>query len=286
MLSLAVSPLPLVELERLPAPSCAAGGSGSQARGGSSTLPPRPLPRPTLPREGDKNRSTSPGRKRDLRWDKDQLKIHSSGKISELFGPLFEAQDDFDLQCRMPEPPLLLADRVTGLVAEAGVLGSGTIWTETDVNAGDWYLNDGYMPAGFMIESGQADLMLISYMGIDLLNQGQRVYRLLGCTLTYHGDLPSPGETLEYEIRINGHAKHGNIRLFFFEYDCVVNGLPRLTVRDAQAGFFSYAELEDALGILWTPEQGQADLRDDARVDPPLVSLHQDVLQQGRFDRL
>ncbi len=194
--------------------------------------------------------------RRTCRWNKDQLKIHSSGKISELFGPLFEAQDEFDLQCRMPEPPLLLADRVTGLDAEAGVLGTGTIWTETDVKAGDWYLNDGYMPAGFMIESGQADLMLISYMGIDLLNQGERVYRLLGCTLTYHGDLPSPGETLEYEIRINGHAKHGDVRLFFFEYDCVVNGQRRLTVRDGQAGFFSYAELEDALGILWTPEQG------------------------------
>ena len=36
------------------------------------------------------------------------------------------------------------------------------------------------MPAGFMIEAGQADLMLISYMGIDLLNRGERVYRLLG----------------------------------------------------------------------------------------------------------
>ncbi len=204
-------------------------------------------------------------------WNKEQLKIHSSGKISELFGPLFEPQDQFELQCRMPEPPLLLADRVTGLEAEAGVLGQGKMWTETDINEGDWYLNDGYMPAGFMIESGQADLMLISYMGIDLLNQGERVYRLLGCTLTYHGDLPSPGETLEYEIRINGHAKHGDVRLFFFEYDCIVNGERRLTVRDAQAGFFSHDELADALGVLWTPEKGLADLATDARLDAPLV---------------
>ena len=56
------------------------------------------------------------------------------------------------------------------------------------------------MPAGFMIGSGQADLMLISYMGIDLLNKGERSYRLLGCTMTYHGDLPTVGDTLEYEI--------------------------------------------------------------------------------------
>lgn len=267
----------------------AASAYGSEAKTDSSVFVgqnepcaiPAPLDRATRParpspeRESPTSHASGRGDVRSKRgptWNKEELKIHSSGRISELFGPLFKAQDQHALQCRMPEPPLLLADRVTGLDAKAGELGTGTIWTETDVSAGDWYLNDGYMPAGFMIESGQADLMLISYMGIDLLNQGERVYRLLGCTLTYHGDLPSPGETLEYEIRINGHAKHGDIRLFFFEYDCVVNGKPRLTVRDAQAGFFSYEELEDALGILWTPEQGKADLVDNARVDPPLVA--------------
>ena len=205
------------------------------------------------------------------KWDKADLEIHSSGRISELFGTLFAAQDEYDVQCRMPEPPLLLADRVTGMVAEAGVLGTGTIWTETDIEPGAWYLNGGYMPAGFMIESGQADLMLISYMGIDLLNRGERAYRLLGCTLTYHGDLPTVGDTLEYEIRITGHAKHGDIRLFFFEYDCIVDGEPRLTVRDAQAGFFTAQELADALGALWTPESGAAELQAEARVDGPVI---------------
>ncbi len=205
-------------------------------------------------------------------WSRAELKIHSSGKISELFGPIFEPQDHYAIQCRMPEPPLLLADRVVGLDAEAGVLGTGTIWTETDIAADSWYLNDGFMPAGFMIESGQADLLLISYMGIDLLNRGERAYRLLGCTLTYHGDLPTAGDTLEYEIRITGHANLGDIRLFFFEYDCIVNGERRLTVRDGQAGFFSGNELAEALGVLWSPTDGVGDLDADARVDGPAVA--------------
>ena len=205
-------------------------------------------------------------------WDRAQLEIHSSGRISELFGPMFAPQDRHTIQCRMPEPPLLLADRVSGIDAEPGVLGTGTIWTETDVVRDAWYLNGGYMPTGFMIEAGQADLMLISYMGIDLLVRGERSYRLLGCTLVYHGDLPTAGETLEYEIRITGHARHGDIRLFFFEYDCTVAGDPRLTVRDAQAGFFTADELRDAQGALWTPEAAAGDLSPDARVDPPVVA--------------
>ncbi len=230
--------------------------------------PTPPAPAPTAPAGAQ---TTAGGGPSGPTWDRAQLQIHSSGQISKLFGPMFEPQDRFAVQCRMPEPPLLLADRVTGLVAEPGVLGTGTIWTETDIGRDAWYLNGGYMPAGFMIESGQADLMLISYMGIDLLHRGERSYRLLGCTIVYGGDLPTVGDTLEYEIRITGHAKHGAIRLFFFEYDCSIAGQRRLTVRDAQAGFFTSDELREAQGVLWTPESGRSDLRADARVDPPVV---------------
>ena len=38
--------------------------------------------------------------------------------------------------------------------------------------------------------------MLISYLGIDLLSEGDRAYRLLGCGSMYHDDLPAVGDTL------------------------------------------------------------------------------------------
>ena len=53
--------------------------------------------------------------------------------------------------------------------------------------------------------------------------------------------------------------------------DTTAAGERRLTVRDAQAGFFNRQELADALGALWTPESGRAELRADARVDPPAI---------------
>lgn len=195
--------------------------------------------------------------------------LHSSGKISEAFGPLFAQQDGYARQCRMPEPPLLLADRMTGVDAVPGSMGTGTIWTETDVRTDSWYLNEGRMPSGIMIESGQADLMLISYLGIDFLNKGERVYRLLGCQLTYHRDLPAPGETLCYDIHVDGHAKHGDVRLFFFHYDCKIAGRPALTVRQGQAGFFTDAELADSAGIIWRPEDQE--IVAEPRLDPPMV---------------
>jgi len=199
--------------------------------------------------------------------DRDGLLTHAGGRISDIFGPLFAEQDGYPRQVRMPLPPLLLADRMTGLDAEPATMGTGSIWTETDVTDTSWYLHRGRMPAGVMIESGQADLMLISYLGADLLNRSERVYRLLGCELTYHGSLPRPGDTLCYDIHVDGHAAQGDVRLFFFHYDCHVDGEPRLTVRGGQAGFFTDEELADSAGILWDAETGQR--CDSPRLDPP-----------------
>ena len=199
--------------------------------------------------------------------DRAALTVHASGRISTIYGPLFTRQDEYEKQVRMPEPPLLLADRVTGIDAEPGTMGKGTIWTETDVTNDSWYLHNGRMPAGVMIEAGQADLMLISWLGIDFINKGERVYRLLGCDLTYHGDLPRPSDTLRYDIHCDGHAKQGDIGLFFFHYDCHIGDGVRLSVREGQAGFFSAADLKASKGILWSPETGECTA--NARLDAP-----------------
>lgn len=216
---------------------------------------------------------SSEPRPEGVRFSREQLAIHAGGRISEIFGELFERQDAFARQVRMPEPPLLLADRVTGLKAEAGSMGTGTVWTETDVRRDAWYLNAGRMPAGVMIESGQADLFLISYLGVDFQNRGERVYRLLGCELTYRGRLPAVGDTLRYDIHVDGHAAQGDIRLFFFHYDCRVGDGIRLSVRNGQAGFFTDEELADSGGILWDPESGEYDPQ--ARLDSPAIACGQ-----------
>ncbi len=221
------------------------------------------------------SRGLAPTRERPtpkgLTLDRDGLKVHAGGRISEVFGPAFAQQDAYRVQVRMPMEPMLLADRVTGLDATPGVLGRGTVWTETDVSWGGWYLHDGRMAAGVMIETGQADLLLVSYMGIDRLNQGARCYRLLGCELTYHRSPPRPGERLDYDIHIDGHAAQGDVRLMFFHYDCRTDGAPALTVRNGQAGFFTPRELADSAGILWKPEDQSIVPRSSARLDPPPV---------------
>jgi hypothetical protein len=59
--------------------------------------------------------------RRELRgFTRQDLEVHASGRISSIFGGLFAQQDGFARQVRMPEPPLLLADRVTDIEGEPG----------------------------------------------------------------------------------------------------------------------------------------------------------------------
>ena len=200
-------------------------------------------------------------------FDRATLEKLAVGRVSEFFGPRFAAQDDYHWQTRMPSPPLLLVDRVTAIDATPLSMAEGTIHTETDVRVDSWYLDScGRMPVGLLIEAGQADLLLISWLGVDLLNRGERVYRLLGCDLTFHGSPPAPGTTLRFEIHVDGHAEHDGVRLFFFRYDCRADGVLLFSVRNGQAGFFTLEELDASAGVLWRPA---AETPPWQRVDPP-----------------
>ncbi|MFE3593152.1 beta-ketoacyl synthase N-terminal-like domain-containing protein [Streptomyces niveus] len=235
---------------------------------------PRPAPLPAVPApEAAPAQLAKPGPE----FDRAQLEYLASGKISTLFGPRFAEQDAYPVQTRMPGPPMLFADRVTGidavpaaLVAPGPVRTDGRIWTETDVRADSWYLDaTGRMPAGLLIEAGQADLLLLSWLGVDLINRGERAYRLLGCEVTYHGRPPEAGDVLRYEIYIDGHAEHEDVRLAFFHYDCYVDGELRLSIREGQAGFFTPGELAGGGGVRWDPAERPPG--DDLPLDPPAV---------------
>lgn len=199
-------------------------------------------------------------------YDRKQLEILASGRIADVFGELFSQQENYHRQVRMPEPPLLLCDRVMSISGEPGTMKTGVIVTETDVTPDAWYLHQGRMPPGITIESGQADLLLISWLGADFENKSDRVYRLLGCELTFEGSLPKVGETLHYDIHVDGHARQGDTRLFFFHYDCHVDGKLRLKVRNGQAGFFSDKELAESAGVLWDAETAEPTPIEQARV--------------------
>jgi 3-hydroxymyristoyl/3-hydroxydecanoyl-(acyl carrier protein) dehydratase len=191
----------------------------------------------------------------DLIWNEEQLLEFAKGRIANVFGSRYSQIDNYTPRVRLPMPPYLLVSRVTKLKAKLHEYKPSTITTEYDIPIDSWYSTDGRIPWSVAVESGQCDLLLISYLGVDFANRGERVYRLLDCTLTYMDDLPQEGETLRYDISINSFAKSGDILLFFFSYDCYVKDKLFLKMTGGCAGFFTMAELDAGKGVIYTDKQ-------------------------------
>lgn len=255
--------------------------------------PPSPRPKPQSPANAEAKAKAMPAPtgaphtdgRRETPWlNRSALERVASDKISTVLGDVFKRQDSFRRQVRMPEPPLLLCDRVLCTDATAGVLEKGrTIWTESDVTWDKWYVHHGRVPPSVLIESGQADLLLISFMGVDFENAGQRVYRLLGCDLTYGDSLPAVGETLHYDIHIDGFARTGKTHMFFFHSDCRLGGPDGeivLSVRNGQAGFFDDEELRNSGGILWTPDDLEEDLNRVSLAAPVVANVKESLSKE------
>ncbi|BCV65849.1 beta-hydroxyacyl-ACP dehydratase [Shewanella carassii] len=221
-------------------------------------------------------------------WNYQDLVQYAEGDIAPVFGPEYAVIDSYRRRVRLPTTDYLLVSRVTKLNARLGEYKPSTMTTEYDIPVDAPYLVDGQIPWAVAVESGQCDLMLISYLGIDLENKGERVYRLLDCTLTFLGDLPRGGDTLRYDISINHFARNGDTLLFFFSYECFVGERLILKMDNGCAGFFTDAELADGKGVIRTEEESKARnlAMANKRQFQPLIHCKQQIFDYQRMRQL
>ncbi len=182
--------------------------------------------------------------------DKDMCMEFAVGKAGRVLGPQFDIIDTYPARVRLPDAPLMLVDRIMDIQGEICSLGPGKIVTQHDVTENAWYLDGGKTPVSISIEAGQADLFLCSYLGIDHAVKGKRKYRLLDARVTFHRQLPQPGDTIEYHIEIDRFLKQGDIYLFFFHYKGYINSELLISMRDGCAGFFTDEEVTNSGGII------------------------------------
>jgi acyl transferase domain-containing protein/3-hydroxymyristoyl/3-hydroxydecanoyl-(acyl carrier protein) dehydratase len=175
------------------------------------------------------------------------------GRLGETLGQQFAAVDALPSRVRLPDEPLMLVDRILAVKGEPLVLGSGEVVTEHDVLENGWYLDGGRIPTCVAVEAGQADLFLSGYLGIDLVTQGLAFYRLLDAVVTFHGELPGPGEVIHYEIHIDEFFELDHTWFFRFWFDATVGGRSLMSMRSGCAGFFTPKALESGKGLVAYP---------------------------------
>ncbi|ABV88227.1 eicosapentaenoate synthase subunit PfaC [Shewanella pealeana] len=230
-------------VETMPAPVSYANTLSTPLKPDHANVPPYTAPTPEL---------------KPCIWNYADLVEYAEGDIAKVFGSDYAVIDSYSRRVRLPTTDYLLVSRVTKLDATMNEFKPCSMTTEYDIPVDAPYLVDGQIPWAVAVESGQCDLMLISYLGIDFENKGERVYRLLDCTLTFLGDLPRGGDTLRYDIKINNYARNGDTLLFFFSYECFVGDTMVLKMDGGCAGFFTDEELADGKGVIRTEDEIKA----------------------------
>jgi len=209
---------------------------------------------------------------KEIVFSQEDLEEFATGKIANVFGPEYAIIDTYRRRVMLPMHPYLLVSRVTKMNAKLGVYEPSTMTTEYDIPYNAWYTTDGQIPSAVCVESGQCDLLLISYLGIDLQNKGNLVYRLLDCTLTFMDDLPYEGQTLRYDISINSFVRNGDNLLFFFSYLCYVEDRVVLKMDGGSAGFFADDQLIDGAGVVYTNAEIEARKNAERKYFTPLLN--------------
>ncbi len=215
--------------------------------------------------------------------DRNACLEYARGKIGSVLGQLYQNIDLFPTRVRLPDEPLMLVDRILDIQGEPCSMGAGRIVTEHDVRPDSWYLDHGRIPTCIAVESGQADLFLSGFLGIDLKTKGLAVYRLLDAEVTFYRSLPVAGDVIHYDIRIDRFFQHNDTYLFRFWYDATVNGEPLMAMREGCAGFFTEEALAAGKGIVISPS---LDKRGSAVSCPSLIPMQQESYSDAQLDSL
>jgi 3-hydroxymyristoyl/3-hydroxydecanoyl-(acyl carrier protein) dehydratase/malonyl CoA-acyl carrier protein transacylase len=221
--------------------------------------------------------------------DTAQCFAFARGKIGDVLGPLYSEADTFSTRVRLPDGPLMLVDRILSIEGEPKSLKAGRVVTDHAVRPDRWYLEAGRCPTSVTVESGQADLFLSGFLGIDFATRGEAVYRLLDAVVTFHRGLPKVGETIVYDIRIDEFVRQADAWLFRFRFEGTIDGRPMLSMKSGVAGFFTQAALEAGQGIVHTkldtqqmPGKKPSDCRDFVALAPGALTAEQvEALRRG-----
>ena len=193
--------------------------------------------------------------------DREACMEFATGSIGKVLGKMFEEIDSYPTRVRLPDEPLMLADRILSVSGEPLSLTSGSTVTEHDIKENAWYLDNGIIPTCVAVEAGQSDLFLSGWLGIDKKTKGLAVYRLLNASIQFHDHLPKVGETIRYEINIERFFTQGSVWLFYFNFESFVGTKKLMSMTNGCAGFFTQQQLDEGKGIIHTaldlrPEKG------------------------------
>ena len=177
-------------------------------------------------------------------WDREQILEITGGSPSKVWGKRYEVLDSLAVRARMPMPPFLFVDRVVGIDAEFGELRPSWIETETDINDDCIMLtSENMITPTLLAESSHSAILLLSYMGIDVISGGGLGYRILNTRGEYHDDIPLRGDTVHSRLEFTDFINSGSMTLVTSKFWCYDSHDRLIVTFDLLGGLFTEQDL-------------------------------------------
>jgi 3-hydroxymyristoyl/3-hydroxydecanoyl-(acyl carrier protein) dehydratase len=174
----------------------------------------------------------------------------TNGSMRKVLGERYAALDSYEKRARLPSPPFMFVGRVMELDAQFGQFRPSRIVTEFTVEDDCVLLMSKNTISYVMLtEASQSAILLLAYIGIDIVSEGSLRYRILDTTVRSHGDFPIRGEAVIGVLEFESFAKNGKNMLIKSKFACYRNGELVMSM-NLTGGFFTEQELATRKGVL------------------------------------
>jgi 3-hydroxymyristoyl/3-hydroxydecanoyl-(acyl carrier protein) dehydratase len=197
----------------------------------------------------------------------------SQGKPSSVLGPRYKELDGQKVRARLPLPPFLFITRIKSITAEFGKFGEAAIEGEYVATANRDFYQENISSSVMLHEISQCGILLLSYMGIDIVLPGERSYRALSGTIEYFNPINLfPGKVIYFSYKITSIISFKDRMIVNFAMDLFCGNLHVLT-KTGVGGIFTKEDLLSSAKSL--PQNGfnnnrteNSTSRQSVRVEP------------------
>ncbi|MBI2423067.1 MAG: type I polyketide synthase [Candidatus Hydrogenedentes bacterium] len=183
----------------------------------------------------------------------EQILAYAEGKPSEAFGAPYTIFDEGRVLARLPRPPYLFMDRVTGLDAAPWMLKEGgTVESEYEVPVDAWYFDANRqpeMPFAVLLEIAlQPCGWFAAYMGSALTSDVDLKFRNLGGVAVQHLPITRNSGTLTMHVKVTGISQSGGMIIQHFHMR-LESDAGTVYEGTTYFGFFTAEALATQLGV-------------------------------------
>ncbi|MGA6924758.1 MAG: beta-ketoacyl synthase N-terminal-like domain-containing protein [Desulfosarcina sp.] len=186
-------------------------------------------------------------------FDRESILAFAVGNPSEAFGAPYRIFDQERRIARLPGPPYLFMDRVTGVEPAAWVLeDGGWVTAQYDMVPDGWYFTadrSGVLPFCVLLEIAlQPCGWLAAFAGSALRSRRDLKFRNLGGSAVLHRQVRRTTGTLTMRCRIAKVSEAADMIIEHFDFEVLAGDLPIYT-GDTYFGFFSAEALAEQKGL-------------------------------------